>query len=399
MQELEFVPDDSDAASLVLRVPGTTGEDSLFRVPVTDALLDRLTAPATGSADSSGSSDGPHGNAATVLRSVGSVSPHTSGDVGRSGTGGTPASGPRPAVAAVDRPVNRSAEPRDPEDPEEQPEPRKKVKLRPRDIQKRLRHGATVAELAEETGASETRLLPYAHPIEMERHRIAELARSAFPVRADGPADHTLWEILATAFGARGEDVRAAEWNAAMDSSDTWIVTVTWTRGNRRGATRFVAEFRWNPAPSPGTGPSTVEPANSVATDLIDPRFNRPVRSVAPVAAAAAGAPDEDADDVRDSHRGRGRRGTRAGRDTRGARGAEDADGTGPADGGEDDASPEDADGTPRTGSTDRDADGQDGTDGQTSGSHPAKRRRSTTTTPHWEDVLLGVRTPPRRKK
>lgn len=30
--------------------------------------------------------------------------------------------------------------------------------------------------------------------------------------------------------------------------------------------------------------------------------------------------------------------------------------------------------------------------------SHPAKRKRNTST-PHWEDVLLGVRTSPRKKK
>ena len=40
MQELEFVPDDSDAASLVLRDPGS---DRLYWIPVTDALRDHIT--------------------------------------------------------------------------------------------------------------------------------------------------------------------------------------------------------------------------------------------------------------------------------------------------------------------------------------------------------------------
>ena len=249
MQELEFVPDDSDAASLVLRDPGS---DRLYWISVTDALRDHITVARELAAEEGGdtSADGDASDAtpdtATSAESAASAEPETS----------TGDADPAPAlpVTAVERPAE---------------EPKPKVKLRPREIQKRLRHGATVAELMEETGAPESRLTPYAHPIQMERHRIAELARQAYPVLSDGPAEHTLWESLATAFAARQEDVRASTWDAAMDSSDDWIITVTWTRGNRHGATQFVAEFRWVPAPPPGTGPSTVEPANSVANDLV----------------------------------------------------------------------------------------------------------------------------------
>ena len=276
MQELEFVPDDSDAASLVLRDPGS---DRLYWIPVTDALRDHITVARELAAEEGGdtSADGDASDAtpdtATSAESAASAEPETS----------TGDADPAPAlpVTAVERPAE---------------EPKPKVKLRPREIQKRLRHGATVAELMEETGAPESRLTPYAHPIQMERHRIAELARQAYPVLSDGPAEHTLWESLATAFAARQEDVRASTWDAAMDSSDDWIITVTWTRGNRHGATQFVAEFRWVPAPPPGTGPSTVEPANSVANDLVDPRFNRPVRTVsAPAVEDEDAALDEDA--------------------------------------------------------------------------------------------------------
>lgn len=336
MQELEFVPDDSDAASLVLRTVGASGEEELFRLPVTDALRSRLSGDGT-AADTDAAADR---DAAT----------------GEAEATEPPSDAPAPRLSVTS--VERPAEPR-----------KEKVRLRPREIQKRLRHGATVAELAAETGASETRLLPYAHPIAMERHRIAELARQAYPVRADGPADHTLWEVLATAFGARGEDVRAATWDAAMDSSDTWIVSVTWTRGNRQGATEFVAEFRWIPASSPGLGPSTVEPANSVAGDLIDPRFNRPVRSVSP--ATAPVEPElEDADATGDGYEAE-------------VVGTDNSDGS--------DSS---ADGAPGIAPA-VDLFGDPTPDNR---SHPSKRRRSAAT-PHWEDVLLGVQTSPRRKK
>ncbi|MFR4190590.1 MAG: septation protein SepH, partial [Corynebacterium variabile] len=280
---------------------------------------------------------------ATSAESAASAEPETS----------TGDADPAPAlpVTAVERPAE---------------EPKPKVKLRPREIQKRLRHGATVAELMEETGAPESRLTPYAHPIQMERHRIAELARQAYPVLSDGPAEHTLWESLATAFAARQEDVRASTWDAAMDSSDDWIITVTWTRGNRHGATQFVAEFRWVPAPPPGTGPSTVEPANSVANDLVDPRFNRPVRTVsAPAVEDEDAALDEDApvDDPADWHD----------IPASGNRSTDDEPGIAPT---------VDLFGDPTPDQR----------------SHPAKRKRSTST-PHWEDVLLGVRTSPRKKK
>lgn len=347
MQELEFVPDDSDAASLVLRDPGS---DRLYWIPVTDALRDHITVARELAAEEGGDTSADGHTAVTTTdtttdtaESAASAEPETS----------TGDADPAPAllVTAVERPAE---------------EPKPKVKLRPREIQKRLRHGATVAELMEETGAPESRLTPYAHPIQMERHRIAELARQAYPVLSDGPAEHTLWESLATAFAARQEDVRASTWDAAMDSSDDWIITVTWTRGNRHGATQFAAEFRWVPAPPPGTGPSTVEPANSVANDLVDPRFNRPVRTVsAPAVEDEDAALDEDppVDDPADWHD----------IPASGNRSTDDEPGIAPT---------VDLFGDPTPDQR----------------SHPAKRKRSTST-PHWEDVLLGVRTSPRKKK
>ncbi|WP_291473736.1 septation protein SepH [Corynebacterium sp.] len=342
MQELEFVPDDSDAASLVLR---DTESDRLYWIPVTEALRDHVTVARELAAEENGA--GEDAPAAAVTPAASDI-PDGTGTAAEPATStGDASPTPTLSVTSVERPAE---------------EPKPKVKLRPREIQKRLRHGATVAQLMEETGASESRLLPYAHPIQMERHRIAELARQAYPVLSDGPAEHTLWESLATAFAARQEDVRASTWDAAMDSSDDWIITVTWTRGNRHGATQFVAEFRWVPAPPPGTGPSTVEPANSVANDLVDPRFNRPVRTVS---APSTGEEEPGLD--------------------------EDAPVDEPADDGSDrDETDEQSSIAPTV-----DLFGDPTPDQR---SHPAKRKRSTST-PHWEDVLLGVRTSPRKKK
>lgn len=343
MQELQFVPDDSDAASLVLRAQGSDGTVRMYWVPVTDALR-RVVADSTPTDPEPDVGPEPTGGSAPVRSVIGKGDGAGHDNAGRAGS--------RVAVSRVSAPPERESS---------RAASREKLTLRPSDIQKRLRHGATVPELAAETGLPESRLLPYAHPIEMERRRIAELARQAYPVRVDGPAEHTLWEVLATAFGARGEDVRASEWDAAMDASDSWTVTVSWTRGNRQGATRFSALFRWIPASSPGLGPSTVEPVNSVATDLIDPRFARPVRSVTPVDAGVGDIADvDDGADRSDD-----------------APSADNAGDSGVAPAVE-----------------------LFGNDDRSGGERPQQiRRRRSAATPHWEDVLLGVRTSPRRKK
>jgi len=367
MQELQFVPDDSDAASLVLRATGSDGSDALYWVQVTDDLRRVLRAPADPAAanldvDHSGAEVEPAQSSPSKNTQPTSPNALDVPDV-REAPDASEASATSDVSdserTVVLTPVRTAG------DSHRRAAAKEKLRLRPRDIQKRLRHGATVSELAEETGLPESRFLPYAHPIDMERARIAELSRQAYPVRSDGPAEHTLWEVLATAFGARGEDVRAALWDASMDSSDSWVVSISWTRGNRQGATRFVAEFRWVPPSNTSGGPATVEPVNSVATDLIDPRFNRPVRTMTSVPVAEDESTAEAAAHADDNGAGK--------------ESLEHAN---------DDLSDEVAPAVDLFGDdiSDRSAQRQ-------------SRRRRSAATPHWEDVLLGVRTNPRRKK
>ena len=60
--------------------------------------------------------------------------------------------------------------------------------LRPRDIQARIRAGASVEQLAESSGMDITKVERFAHPVLLERARAAELASAAHPILADGPA-------------------------------------------------------------------------------------------------------------------------------------------------------------------------------------------------------------------
>ena len=68
------------------------------------------------------------------------------------------------------------------------PEPVEEAKIRPAEIQNRIRAGASAAEVAEEMGVPESRIEPFAYPVMLERNRIAEIAKQAHPVREDGPA-------------------------------------------------------------------------------------------------------------------------------------------------------------------------------------------------------------------
>ena len=362
MQELQFVQDDSDPSSLILRA--VEGEQEYF-LPVTGELTEFLGIAAelstedepSDDSDDAGSQDG--ADASSI-----SNDSNTAPDA-------------EPQLSAVASTVTQ-----------DEPAPRERIHLRPRDIQDRIRHGESVEQIVAATGMEDRQIRPFAAPIDMERHRITELARDAYPVRSDGPAEQPLREVLATAFGARGESLRASDWSAAMDSSDHWIISVTWEKGNRPGATQFVAEFRFIPAQG---GPATAVPVNSVASDLIDPRFERPVRTVSPVVPASRQGDDApvDGDDA-------------GGVDGRDGWGSPEAD-DGLYDNAADAAAPDEADGADPNAPVDlfgnRGAqDAHDGADGNGSGDDGdnRSRRKKKAVTPHWEDVLLGVRTNPR---
>lgn len=202
------------------------------------------------------------------------------GDPAPGAAGDDPAAAAEPAPA---RPVLRAAA--DPEDPSPEPaEPpapaTPKYVMAPREIQDRVRAGASVAELMEETGMSFRRIDAFAHPVLNDRARIAEQGRLSHPRRSDGPAELTLEEILATAFAARGQDLADATWDARRDRTGQWIVSLTWTTG----MSEAVAEWSWHEE-SPGHG--TTVSRNSLAAELVDPEQHRPRRGLSAVAEGA----------------------------------------------------------------------------------------------------------------
>jgi hypothetical protein len=148
--------------------------------------------------------------------------------------------------------------------------------LTPKEIQARIRAGASVEQVAEASGADLSRVERFAHPVLLERSRAAELATASHPVLTDGPSVQTLLESVACALVARGLDHDSTSWDAWKNADGRWTVQLTW----QAGLSENVAHFRFTPGAHGGTATALDDAAN----ELIDPNFDRPLRPVAPVA-------------------------------------------------------------------------------------------------------------------
>ncbi len=148
--------------------------------------------------------------------------------------------------------------------------------LRPKEIQARIRAGASVEQVAAAAGADIERVQRFAHPVLLERSRAAELATAAHPVLADGPAVLTLLETVTSALMARGLNPDSTTWDAWRNEDGRWTVQLGW----KAGRSDNLAHFRF----CPGAHGGTVTAVDDAASELIDPNFDRPLRPVAPVA-------------------------------------------------------------------------------------------------------------------
>jgi Protein of unknown function (DUF3071) len=148
--------------------------------------------------------------------------------------------------------------------------------LSPKDIQARIRAGASVEQVATASGSDIARIRRFAHPVLLERSRAAELATAAHPVLADGPAVLTLLETVSSALVARGLDPDKLNWDAWRNEDSRWTVRLSW----QAGCSDNLAHFCF----TPGAHGGTVTAIDDAACELIDPDFDRPLRPLAPVA-------------------------------------------------------------------------------------------------------------------
>lgn len=207
-------------------------------------------------------------------------------------------------------------------------------------------------------------------------------------------ASETLFEVLALTFASRGHALAEAHWDAVREAGEPWVVRVAW----QAGLQEHQAEWYFRRSMASG---ATTEPRDAVAADLIDPSFAQPVRSLSSVGHPVYNAPADLTEPTVDP------RGYRDHRDYDDyAHQADLGPETVPQPHGEynvyneydeHNAQPPGADHPNSRTQPNLFSEGEvlqqpDPRD------KPQKRRRKAVT-PHWEDVLLGVRTNTKRPK
>ncbi|MHA6626764.1 septation protein SepH [Pseudonocardia sichuanensis] len=165
--------------------------------------------------------------------------------------------------------------------------------LRPREIQARIRAGASVEQVATAAGVPLQKIERFAYPVLLERSRTAEVAQRAHPVRADGPDSRMLGDVVAHTFGLRGQEYADAEWDSWKGEDGKWIVALSWRAGRSDNRAHWTFQ--------PGAHGGTVTAVDEHASDLVEGLPARPLRTVGPVIdiarpedPAPAPAPDEE---------------------------------------------------------------------------------------------------------
>jgi hypothetical protein len=147
--------------------------------------------------------------------------------------------------------------------------------LRPREIQARIRAGASVEQVATAAGVPPQKIERFAYPVLLERSRTAEVAQRAHPMRSDGPDARMLGDVIAHTFGLRGQEYAEAEWDSWKGEDGKWVVALSWRAG--RSDNRAHWTFH------PGAHGGTVTALDEHASDLVEGLPARPLRTVGPV--------------------------------------------------------------------------------------------------------------------
>lgn len=162
--------------------------------------------------------------------------------------------------------------------------------LRPREIQSRIRAGASIEEVAAVAGVPTDKIERFAHPVLLERQRATELGALAHPIRHDGPSTETLGDTVTEGLAAYGQNPNDATWDAWKGDDGQWVVQVNWQVGH----TEHHAHWRF----SPGSHGGTADPLDDLAEELIHPETIEPRRRLIPVSTPAMTRADDDHEEV-----------------------------------------------------------------------------------------------------
>jgi Protein of unknown function (DUF3071) len=114
--------------------------------------------------------------------------------------------------------------------------------LRPKDIQIRIRAGASPEDVAAESGMSVEKVMRFAYPVLAERAQVVEQARRA-RVRRGDPTSPTLAERVDERLEARGVDPEKVRWDSWKREDGTWLVVANWRSAERDRVARWMFEL------------------------------------------------------------------------------------------------------------------------------------------------------------
>ena len=109
--------------------------------------------------------------------------------------------------------------------------------LRPRDVQSRIRAGATAEEVAALAGWTVEKVRRYEGPVLAEREHVAAMAREVRLRRRGGSV--TLGAEVSRRLAARGVDPDDVSWDSWRVEGDPWTVVVTFPAGGRDRSARW----------------------------------------------------------------------------------------------------------------------------------------------------------------
>ena len=142
--------------------------------------------------------------------------------------------------------------------------------LRPRDIQARIRAGATLEAVAADAGCEPSRIERFAFPVLMERSMIADRGRQARPVVDGAPVRESVEKLVRDTLAERGQ-ADTMSWDAYRTEAGAWVLLLTWNAGRSENTARWTYHHS-------ATG-GTVTALDDAAAELMDPA-PRPLRTV-----------------------------------------------------------------------------------------------------------------------
>ena len=150
--------------------------------------------------------------------------------------------------------------------------------LSPREIQSRIRGGATLAEVATEAGVEPTRIEGFALPVLAEREHMTTTALGcAVRRRGDGSGHRRLRELISIRLQARGIDSDAIAWDSWREPDRRWRLVGILESHERRAEFVFDPRGRFTVADNPDARwmigeelPGSKDPDNENTIDFDD---------------------------------------------------------------------------------------------------------------------------------